>query len=215
MSDFGTMVARCADELKRSDLNAQIKKSIVSAIDFYEARRFSFNEGRRSLSTVAGTEYYAPSSWVSSTTLGNPLAIDTAKIVSGSSEWPLERQTFETIDDWQNNSGTRGRPTDYCWYKGQLRLYPVADAVYTVYINGLFQLAPALTSASENADTNAWMTDGEQLIRSWTKGDVYLNHLRNKPAADIMFEAATVHAQNLGSKLVSIAGSGRVVPTQF
>src|SRR5262245_63299 len=58
MTTYLAMQTRVAEELVRDDLANQIKNAINSAITSWEGTRFSFNERRYLIQTVAQQEYY-------------------------------------------------------------------------------------------------------------------------------------------------------------
>ena len=63
----------------------------------------------------------------------------------------------------------------YSYYGQQLRLYPIPNAVYTVRISGVLRIPVPATDGT----SNAWTTDGEELIRSRAKSLLYSGVLKN------------------------------------
>lgn len=171
MSTYGTMQDRIADELNRSDLTSQIQLAIKSAIEHYESDRFYFNE------KVATTTTTASSQWVTQPT--DMVELDTLAITNGSYKYTLNPRTYNYLEEIDNGNGTyTGAPEDYAVYQEQYRLYPVPDATYTLTQSYIYRLS----DLSATADTNAWVTVGEQLIRYRAKADLMVNVLDDDAA---------------------------------
>lgn len=222
--DYGSMQARIADELARSDLTSQIKLAILSAITNYQRERFYFNESRSlTFSTVDSQEFYTSSDLASI-----PNLIDIDEIIftqNSTNRYPLLRATMEQLDWWSiNPTSTTSLPTNFCYYAQQIRLYPIPNGVYTVRIESTVRLTP--DPLSLDADTNAWMTDGEEMIRQRAKADINCNVIRDP---DCLSEARGF-AQMSQSYLSSLeksaylalrgettqrTSSGRIVPMDF
>jgi hypothetical protein len=166
---FGDMATRIADELARTDLDQQIRNSIRDAIRHYERRRFPWNESVGLFSTKPGREYY------DGTDLGvipDLIAIDSLTVTQNASIWPLMKRSFADIEGWATATLLpSGTPTDYCYYARSIRVYPVPAAVLPMRLSAVVRL-PWLQA---DADTNPWLNDGEELVR--TKAKVLL--LRN------------------------------------
>ncbi len=52
-------------------------------------------------------------------------------------------------------------------YQDRINLFPIPGSTYTLTIHYL----KALTALSADSDTNAWLTEGEELIRLHAKAD--------------------------------------------
>jgi hypothetical protein len=76
----------------------------------------------------------------------------------------------------------KARPYYYAYYKQNIRLYPIPDAVYTITLAYVYKL----TALSDGGDSNAWTTDAEELIRCRAKADLYGHLLKEYDAADRM-----------------------------
>lgn len=193
MSDFGTMRARIADEIgdvDEAEFTTQIKRAIVDAIEHYQAERFWFLEDwdvqQSAITSVTadGTEFYAfPTS-------PKVIKLDTLRIkTSGTEAYDLIRQDWASIDHLATLASVfKADPTDYAVRGEYVRLYPIPDGVYTLYWTGIVQ-PTALTTSSEDADTNAWMTEGAQLIRNRAKMIVARDVLRDPELASLAGQA--------------------------
>ncbi len=210
MTTFGTMRDRIADELDRADLTSQIEREIKSAIAFYERKRFWFNEQRIDFPTVASQEWYTSTD---DSAIPNLLTLDIAKVaISSTNKYQLDLLPYAELEFVSDNGAAdEGQPTSLAYFQKQVRLYPIPDASYSVVLSGIF----ALDSLSASADTNAWMTDGEALIRARVKASIYSNVIRDPELAN---EARGIEREELGA-LVSATtqkkATGQLLPTTF
>jgi hypothetical protein len=161
MSNFLTMIERIEDELDDSGIRTQIQREIQSAIRHYSSKRFFFTERTFTFATVAAQESYDIDDAADIDTF---LEVQDSYITSGSVRYPVLPVDFPYLSSAQNGS-TTGRPTNWAFFARSFYLYPIPDAAYTVTISGHCRLA----ALSADTDTNAWMTDGEELIRSRAK----------------------------------------------
>lgn len=211
MTTLGTMMDRIADELDRSDLTSQIQKAIQTAIDRYQRKRFFFNEARSlTFNTVDGQEFYTSAD---SSDIPNILFIDNVKLtISGSDKIDLERRQYSELEyDSANSTNDEGQPTAYAYYNKQLRLYPIPNSAYAVRVSGVF----ALSDLSATADTNAWMTDAEALIRSRAKRELLTHVIRDAEGATAMAQAEAEELQSLIQETNARSGTGAIYPTEF
>lgn len=170
MATYLETQTRIANELSRSDLTAEIRLAILSAIAFYGKRRWFWNETSDTLTTTASQAYVSlPSDFVD---------LDNLQITIGGSNRPLFIRTMDEITTWRANSST-GQPTDFTLYQNRIELFRTPDSTYSMPIKYI----KSLTELSADADTNAWLTDGEELIRMHAKKDLYSNKIRDTRAA--------------------------------
>ena len=173
MATYLETQTRIANELSRSDLTAEIKLAILSSIEYYKRRRFWWNESTTTAVTVASTAYVAlPTDFVE---------LDMLQITIGSNITELDKRSYDEIVTWKANSSA-GQPTDFALYQNRVELYRIPDAIYTL----TFHYVKQLTALSADADTNTWLTEGEELIRCHAKKILYVHNLRNTAAAQDM-----------------------------
>lgn len=211
MTTYGAMQSRIADELDRTDLTTQIQQAIKTAIAKYDRKRFFFNESRSvTFSTVDGQEFYTSADASAIPTL---LFIDNVKLtISASDKIDLEPRSYGELEYLSTNSVTdEGQPTAYAYYSKQLRLYPIPDDAYPIRISGVF----ALSDLSASADTNAWMTDAEALIRARAKREVYTHVIRDLEGAQAMAQAEAEELQSLNQATNARGMTGTIFPTEF
>lgn len=170
MTTYVTMRNRIIDEMvNESVTTAQVNAAINSAIAHYQRVRFYFNESRaETFSTVASQEFYGSAA---NTNIPNLSKIDTLLITVNGTRYPLTVKPWELLEAKSSTTTATGQPDEYSYYAQQIRLYPIPDAVYTVRISGLVRFA----ALSADGDSNAWLTDGEALIRARAKWDLAVN----------------------------------------
>ena len=171
MSTFKELQDRIAAELRRSNISAHIKNAINDAIDEAAKTRFYFNEITLPVALADGTEEYTH----------NLVQIDAAYywingVVNGQREY-LEPINDAYMDDAYFGSRRTGLPEIYSAFGGKTRLYPTPDRTMTLYIKGWGGLTP-YPLVNDN-DTNAWLTEGERLIRALAKRNVLRDVIRD------------------------------------
>lgn len=214
MSDLGTMKTRIADEIVRDDLSSQIANAITTAIAIWSPTRFHFNEKRYLLSTVASTEYYALTALTntdaSALDSGETLIeVDSFTLTYNNQPYPLWDMTQQAVDREQSPSSLyTGQPSAYAIFANQIRLHPIPDQVYSCTISGLAQLG---TLAADDA-TNAWMTNGEALIRNQAKVIIYRDILRDADGVALATAALAEALEPLKRRMAAKVMTGRVAP---
>lgn len=210
MTTRAIMKAEIADDLTRSDLNDAIASAINSAIQFYQVRRFYFNESRDlTFSTVIGQARYATAD---SQNIPKFITLDGVfAAVNGHNRelCPMGVQSFEILND---NSASTGEPYSYCYFNVGFGLYPIPNAVYVVRpIGHVLKDAPA-----DDAETgNVWMTDAYQLIRRRASADVALTKMRNTGLAQVLALAGDAELERLVEETSRRVATGKIKATSF
>lgn len=162
MTTFVTMQTRIADELVNEPITtAQIQNAIKTAIAFHERRAFWFNMKRTTFTAVIGQDYYTNSEIAD---LEDVMDVLSVHVTSSGTDYKLRHVGAHVIDTLQSGS-VSGRPAMFSRFDNQLRLYPKPDVAYVMPVRYTYKLA----DLSADGDTNAWMTDGEELIRQGAK----------------------------------------------
>lgn len=216
MSDLVTMKTRISDELVRDDLSSQIANAIAEAIRDHEGTRFWFNEKRFRLVTVASQEYYDLTTALTNTDAtaldaGEALLeTDSVTILDSGEAYPLTERTQQAMDRGQSLS-TTGTPCEYAIFGDELRLSPIPDDAYEITISGLARLK----TLSAGSDTNAWMTEGEALIRHRAKKLIYRDVVRDPDGKALAEEAEAEALMKLERKTAAKVGTGRIRPWSY
>lgn len=184
MSTLGTLVAEIRSDLHRgSDFDARIKAAICAAIRHYRAERFTFNTQRSDFTTSASAEYYDISAL-------NLIEMDLVRLDDQQYRDVLIERTFEWLDEQAYPSNT-ARPTDFAIQQRELRLYPIPDRTYSLVLVNHYDLVDVSLSAGDGA-TNAWMTEGFDLIKCHAIADLHANYIRAENSTE---EATRANAQ--------------------
>lgn len=169
MTTLGTMVDRIADEIARADLKTQTEDAIRSAINNYAGERWWFNESVSytiCLSSSADT-YPLPDNFE---------RVDEYNLIlTGPTILQIDQQTFQTISDWQTGAAY-GQPTDFCIYESSIILFPIPETSYFTMLS----YVTTVSTLTFTTCTNAFMTYGEELIRSRARADILINFLRDE-----------------------------------
>lgn len=172
-NDYAAIQARIADELARTDLTAQIKAEILSAIRHYARQRFWFNEEAATATTTpgaAGLKIAVPS---------DAVEFDEMTVAVGGIPQPMERLPWrDFVARGALNTAAHGVPARWAYRDDQFWLSPTPDAAYTLtlyYVNTLPELAA-------DGDSNAWTTIAEELIRARACAAVRIRYLRDSAA---------------------------------
>jgi hypothetical protein len=169
VSDFGTMVRRIREDIDRgSAFDGRIKQAIVDAIRFYRTKRLGFNIKRARALLTSGREIVSlPLDWIEA---------DFLRLEDDGTREPMEEVTYDWMEDDGRNDDIQGRPTKYAIQHRELRLYPIPDRSYTLVLSFQYDLQNVSLS-STSTDTNAWMTEAEELIRKRAMGELYVLYI--------------------------------------
>lgn len=159
---YETLQTRIANELATPEVSSRIKQEILSSIQFYQNERLWFLECESTASTVASQANYAVPD--------DLLTTDALTLTSDSVRRPLNQVTWEQYRTLADTT-TPNRPKHFAYYVDEYWLYPVPDQVYTLTVSYLADLS----DLSAGTDTNAWLTEGEELIRLRTKYSLMLD----------------------------------------
>lgn len=206
MSTFGRMVERIREDLNRgSDFDDRIKQAICDAIVYYSPNRLGFNTKRARALITSGNEFISlPTDWVES---------DYLRLENDGQRIPFDEVTYDWIEDRRENDTDRGEPQKYAIQHREMRLWPIPDHSYTLVFSFQYELRDVSISASD-ATTNGWMTDAEQLIRTWAQGDVLINHIDGPEATEkgvmLQAKAENIFLPKLEARAAREQSAGRV-----
>lgn len=207
MSTFGAMKTRIAREMKRGDLSADataVKVAVVSAIDRYKQHRFTFNEFHDEVISASSSFTYVPISRMSVV----PAKIDTIKVTIGTRDYPLYERAFSSIDAIDAGQWF-GYPEWFAIQGEEIRLYPPPNQDMAMKISGVKELSEVSAGAADAA-TNAWMTEGEELVRCLAKSFLFRDELRDFQKSEFFEMQAQRAAKELQRKANNLAAAGRV-----
>lgn len=176
MSTLGDMKARIAEETTRDDLLASgaIEREIVSAMKFYRATRFWFNEARSRVvfNTVIDQGIYTSADHPD---IPDLIRIDYITVNYLGREVRLRYAQPADIEQWAGSiSAVTNPPAFFSYYEQQLRFYPTPDGVYPVRVAGVARVA---LPASDGEPNNPWMNDAAELISARATRNLYLKNM--------------------------------------
>lgn len=182
MTTLAIMKARIASELRRTDLTTQIADAITTSIEAYKGHRFWFAVSRAlTFTTVAGQEFYTATD---NANIGRIEKIDFVNLLVGTYPYLLSESDPDQIESLSLDGTQDGQPRYYSLYANQFRLYPIPEQAYTVRVSGIIGLGAPASDVEAN---NAWMIEGERLIRHRATFELATHVLRDK---DIQESAA-------------------------
>lgn len=213
MSTFGVLIDRIEDEIRDTGIRSNVQDAIRTAIKQVEYQRFWFNEERGLLFTTSSSqEYYSTlASPPAGVDLPNLLIIDSVRINTSGVMEPIRRSTWNEIEYLNSLNTTTGVPNRYVYYDQQFRLSPRPNASLTVEISAVVKFA----TLSATTDTNAWMTDGELLIRNLAKAHIYAHVKGDDSQAQKHLALAEAEQQRLKTETVKRLQTGRVTSWSF
>lgn len=208
MSTLAQIRDRIAGDLRRSNIPTEIIAAINDAIAEAAKQRFYFNEMHTSFVTVPGTEYYSD--------LGL-IELDDAwywqnGVVNG------QKERFGVIgqlsaNDYRVGGPIGGIPDTISRYGGQLRVQPIPTTIFTVYLDGYGKLAPSPLVG--DADTNAWLTEGELYIKALAKRNVLRDVIRDYGEARALESIAEDYRSQLETDTTLRSQSGSIRSTRW
>lgn len=207
---YANMQSKIADDISRTDLTTQIQEAILDAIRDHERRRFWFNEARDTsvCNCVVGQEFYSSSD---AAEIGTMPHLDRVSILSGGLRYTLREMTPQEMEDISVSPTATGTPSAYSYYNKQIRLYPIPDYAYPIYLSGTVRY----TLPSADADVGVWMNEAEQLIRATAKKKIFRDILRDTEQAGAMAQAEREALDFLNAETAWRGGPMRIRATQF
>ena len=176
MATLGQVVAKIREDLNRgSDADTRIKRAVCEAIRFYRNHRLGWNIKRAYATLTSGNEYVSlPSDWIEA---------DLLRLDQEDRRDVLEEVSYDWIDEENEYAAMRGRPMKYAIQHRTLRIYPTPDQTYTLMFSFQYELKDVSESASDGV-TNAWLDEGEELIRKHAQSDLLIHYIDGPEAID-------------------------------
>jgi hypothetical protein len=172
------MVTRIGSELRRTGLETQIKAAIKEAILIEEINAYYFNEARSVATTTAQQgRYPMPTDF-------QAMRVLSMDINGNGNYFPLEAITYTEYEETYEFGSFYGISSQYALFAERICLGPIPNGEYTLRLS----YNKSLGALSADGDSNAWMLDGEPLIRHRAKAIL----LRNVILGDAAANQATV-----------------------
>lgn len=209
MPDLGTMKARIASELERSDLAAPIAAAIGDAIAEYERERFWFTESRDlTVTTVAGQRSYtaADAAWIATA-----ITIDGLFATVGGQVRRLDQADPAELEARNDASAPQGQPMSWARLGTAIILHPVPDQAYAIRAVAHHRLA----ALAADSDSNGWTDEAEALVRRRAKQLLHQEVTLDGEAALALAPLVERALADLRAETSRRKASGRLVPTTF
>lgn len=193
MSTLGIMKERIASELRRDDLSSasefrvlssvsDIHDAIHTAIGEYQKENLYFKQSRGDVvfDTVADQARYTSSDEAN---IARIIKIEYAFIDIAGFPFKLYPRRADWMDvDTSGDNPITSDPQFYSWYGEAIILEPVPSAAGYECRFGCILKTTA--PATDNEASNRWMLDGELLIRSRAKAELYRHVIKDYQKAD-------------------------------
>lgn len=194
MSNLKQLKQRIADEIGRKDLDQQIERSIFSAINFYKNKALGFNETKIKIETIPKKDSYdLPADFIKS-----------QKVIVKSGNEFLRLKHLKL----SNPILGLGFPESFTFENQKLILTPVPESSYEL---NLFYIK----EIDLNKKDNGWCKQGEELIRTRAKCDLFANVIRDFSEAMVQKSWLKTVYDNLINDLDNTRWRGYVTPTLF
>ncbi len=179
MATFGDIIAQVANDLARTNLNAEIGEEINAAIREFDTKRVWFNESRDlTFNTVAAQAEYTVSD---NANIPNLIRIDGMFSTLNSNDKWLLKPMDKVQREWLTPPNDPGRPTWYTFTNKVLTLWPVPDAVYQIRVMGWYRLS----ALAIDSDTNIWTEEAADLLRHSARHRLLLNVIQDEAGAGL------------------------------
>jgi hypothetical protein len=214
MPTLADLIADIADNIDDTtgEYESQTRSAILAAIRYCERYTFYFNETRDvTFPTVNGQEWYTSADNANIPTMVHIQAAFSADSVGRRVE--LRRSMPADLELLSDNSASRGEPYTYTYFNQKIRLYPIpGTTVYTIRL----QLGPyRLATLINDSDTNAWLSEAYDLIKSRAKYILQKDTLKDAALASEALNDYNDQQEALKGETSSRNGRGRIVATCF
>lgn len=171
MATLGELKTRIRLETNRDDISSggeaeqALTDAIGSAIDYHANELFWFNRASSTAVTTGGIA-----------TVSLPSGMLYAREVT----YQYDDLLNVTLDSISRRSET-GLPTHWAESEGDVQLWPIPDAAYTLSISGIADIGVPAT----DGDSNAWTTQALDLIDARARIYLYRDYWRDPEGAQV------------------------------
>ena len=178
MATFGDLQAQVANDLRRSNLSAEIAQAILDGIQDHDSERLYFNETEiYTFNTVANQDVYPITP---QPPIQEFIMIDMVRSQIGNTWFELERTTPDNMER-DYSAPSSGQPIEWSIHGNEMRLFPMPNKVFPVKVFGHYRIIPLVN----NADSNEWTTIAKNLIRYSALKRLYAYPIRDMQQVQI------------------------------
>lgn len=205
MTTLADIRATIADELRRTDLNDQIDRSIIRACE-YIARECSFITERAEceIATIAGQQWYSTVDMSSSAGPGtnDSATLDAGEVLNilhmqrldtSSLYQEITERAFKTFERLSEDTASGGPPVHYSMYGGRIGFWPVPQSVITIEFSGYIK--PVIPSTG--TDECVFFDEAQELVERLASQRVNRHYIRD-------FEAAQADSMTAGEIIAGL-----------
>lgn len=178
-----------------------VKRSVCRAINYYKDFHLFFNEDTYDIDLTAGTLNYGEESAAGAAD-GYPSdmlkILNLAIVVNGYTYPPMESLNITAFRNRQGLSVSRGYPCEYTILDSEILVNPAPSSAFTMRLDYIKDLGTPVASYDDSAwsytvngstfndsYTNAWFTDGEDLITERAKSIILGSNFKDLEAARV------------------------------
>lgn len=205
MSDYGTLLERTKYELPRHTTadETRITLAMISAIERNKHIPYTFNTNTATFTTTAGEQAYGN---VTAEGAGAGYPDEMEAVITmfnqyGGDIWtPMTNVDIHALRTIYISEDYRGYADEWAWYNEQIFLDRSPHVAYDIRVDYVEDIGiPQATydgawnfyeedgsTTLASAYTNAWFTDGEELIRTEIKIDLHENWLKDRAQAQVL-----------------------------
>lgn len=170
------------DYLNRTDFTNETKRAVIRAIKHYERARLWFNQTATAINaSTAAFSIALPADFIA-------LDMVTLTVNAGPPQIVTQR-AYERVT-YLNQGGLSGTPAECAVWNNALYMWPKPSSAFPITVNYTFRLA----ELSAGTDTNAWLTEAEDLICYHAAADVLANVIRGRDADVVTMQALEMAA---------------------
>ena len=200
------------------DLEDEIKAEIAETVRYYNREKWALTEFRGMvLTTSTGVAWYSSVDLTSGSgdqsgagrtavDVNTILSIDYARMDVNDLDYDLKRLRISEFEAMFEGNTPSLYPNYYTIYAGQIGLYPVPDAAYTIYING--HVKPVVPV--NDPDTSVWFDQAKELIETGACKRVCLKYLRQADRAAEFAALEDVARRQLMGEHMRRSGTGKL-----
>lgn len=213
MTTLEDLTADIADDVDDTsgEYGAQITAAVLAAIRYCERKMYYFNETRDETFVTVGTqEWYGAAANANIPTL---VRIQRAYFVdSATNVIEMRRYIPEEMEILSGNGVATGQPYAWTYFKQQIRIYPIPNAVYTIRLQlGPYRLVPLVNPT----DSNAWLNEAYDMIKARAKYILHKNTLKDPGLAMEALNDFEDQNRSLKAETAARNGTGYVRSTCF
>lgn len=198
------------------DLEDEIKAEIAETVRFFNREKWALTEFRgMTLTTSTGVAWYSTLDLSTgdgdqpnnrTVNVKDILGVHYARMDANSLDYDLKQLSIREFEALFEGVTPSLYPNYFTLYAGQIGLWPVPDAAYSIYFNG--HVKPVVPTV--DTDESVWFDEAQELIEMGACKRVCLKHLR-QPDRAAEFAALEKNAvDQLRSEHVKRTATGRL-----